>query len=401
MADLVPISAGFLPLLDSLVLIMAREKGFAEAEGIELNLMRETSWANIRDRIAVGHFDVAHMLAPMPIAAALGLTPISVPLVAPMALGLGGNAVTVRAELWAQLDAPADLDARGVGAALARYIGKNKPKLRFGVVHPYSGHNYELRYWLAGSGIHPDRNVEIVVLPPPLLPDALMSGAIDGYCVGEPWNSVGVASGAGRIATVKAAIWRSSPEKVLGTTEGWAAHNPEMLAALLRALYRAAEWCGDADHHAEAAEILSRPSYLDLPAELLERGLSGRLHVAPDEDILVEDFFIPHDRAATFPWSSHALWFYSQMVRWGHVPHSEANARRAEASFRPDLYRAAIAPLGVPVPSANAKVEGALTRPTPVGVTRGTMHLGPDGFFDGRVFDPADLGGYIDGQNGR
>lgn len=401
MADLVPVTAGFLPLLDCLTLVMAKEKRFAEAEGLDLTLVRETSWANIRDRIAVGHFDVAHMLAPMPIAAALGLTPINAPLIAPVAMGLGGNAVTVSAALWQQLGSPTSLDARAVGQGLAEYIGQTRPKLRFGVVHPYSAHNYELRYWLAGSGIHPDRDVEIVVLPPPLLPDALKSGAIDGYCVGEPWNSVGVDSGAGRIATVKAAIWRSSPDKVIGTTESWAAHNPDLLAALLRAIYRAGEWCGQTDNHAEAAAILARPDYLGISAELLERGLSGRLHVAPDVDVLVEDFLIPHDRAATFPWSSHALWFYTQMVRWGHVPHSQANARRAEASYRPDLYRAAIAPLGVPVPSANAKVEGALERPTPVGVTRGMMELGPDGFFDGGIFDPALLDGYIDKQSGR
>lgn len=401
MADLVPVTAGFMPLLDCLILVMAKEKGFAEAEGLDLALVRESSWANIRDRIAVGHFDVAHMLAPMPIAAALGLTPINAPLIAPIEMGLGGNAVTVSAALWERLGSPTSLDAKSVGLALADHIGSSKPKLRFGVVHPYSGHNYELRYWLAASGVHPDRDVEIVVLPPPLLPDALKSGAIDGYCVGEPWNSVGVASGAGRIATVKAAIWRSSPDKVIGTTESWAAHNPELLAALLRSLYRAAEWCAATDNHAEAAEILSRPAYLDMPAELLERGLSGRLHIAPDIDMLVEDFLIPQARAANFPWTSHAMWFYSQMVRWNHVPHSQANARRAAASYRPDLYRAAIAPLGVPVPSANAKVEGALTRPTPVGVTRGTMYLGPDGFFDGQIFDLDQLDSYIDGQSGR
>src|SRR5690606_16763844 len=235
------ITAGVLPLTDSLLLSVAREKGFASAEGLDLTLVRESSWANIRDRVAVGHFDVVHMLAPMPIAATLGLTPIPEPLVAPMALGLGGNAVTVSKALWTRLvdaGAPADLDAAGVGAALAK-VGRAGAKLRFGVVHPHSGHNYELRYWLMASGIHPDRDVEIVVLPPPLLPDALKTGVIEGYCVGEPWNSVGVESGVGRIATVKAAIWRSSPEKVLGTTERWAATNPEALAALIRALYRA------------------------------------------------------------------------------------------------------------------------------------------------------------------
>lgn len=395
------IIAGFLPLLDSALLIIGREKGFAAEHGVDLSLTRETSWANIRDRVAVGHFDVAHMLAPMPIAAALGLSPIETPVIAPMALGLGGNAVTVSNALWEKLaarDAPANFDARAVGTALATLVKSGGTRLRFGVVHPHSGHNYELRYWLMASGIHPDRDVEIVILPPPLLPDALRKGAIDGYCVGEPWNSVGVDTGAARIATVKAAIWRSSPEKVLGATENWAAHNPQALAALLRALYRASEWCGDRANHEEAAEILSRPHYLGVAAETIARGLSGSLLVDKDGTRTVPDFFVPHASAATFPWQSHALWFYSQMVRWGHVAHSRENARRAEATYRPDLYRAAIAALGAPVPAANSKVEGALLHATPVGVTRGTLSLGPDGFFDGEVFDPAELDGYIERQ---
>lgn len=395
------ITAGFLPLLDSALLIIGREKGFAAEQGVDLSLMRETSWANIRDRVAVGHFDVAHMLAPMPIAAALGLSPLDVPVIAPMALGLGGNAVTVSKLLWerlAEIGAPDTLDARPVGLALAAIVKSGGPRLRFGVVHPHSGHNYELRYWLSASGIDPERDVEIVILPPPLMPDALANGAIDGYCVGEPWNSVGVDAGAGRIATVKAAIWRSSPEKVLGATEKWAAHNPQALAALLRALYRASEWCGNKANNEEAADILSRPHYLNLPAGTIGRGLSGSLQVADGDVRNVGDFFIPHGRAATFPWQSHALWFYSQMVRWEHVPHSAENASRAAASYRPDLYRSAIASLGAPVPAANSKVEGALLHPTPVGVTRGTLSLGPDGFFDGRVFDPALLDDYIASQ---
>lgn len=396
------IAAGFMPLLDSALLIVAREKGFAHEEDIDLHLVRETSWANIRDRIAVGHFDVAHMLAPMPIAATLGLNPIAVPFVAPMALGLGGNAVTMSTALWSRLEeagAPPDFDAAAVGAALATVVRSGGPRLRLGVVHPHSGHNYELRYWLAASGIHPDRDVEIVVLPPPLMPDALASGALDGYCVGEPWNSAGVDSGAGVIATVKAAIWRSSPEKVLGTTERWANANPDALAALIRALHRAAVWCADPDNAPEAASILAREPYLDVPASLIERGLAGDIVAAAGRIVPVDDFFIPQAKAANFPWASHALWFYSQMVRWGHVQHTPDNARWAAASYRPDLYRAALAPLGAAVPAANSKVEGALPDPTAVGSVRGSLSLGPDGFFDGKVFDPELLDSYIAGQS--
>lgn len=380
------ITAGFLPLLDSLLLVVAREKGFAAAEGIELVLLRETSWANIRDRTAVGHFDVAHMLAPMPIAASLGLTPIAAPVIAPMALGLGGNAITVSVPLWHRmLDAGAHdgVEAAAAGAALHAVVRAGGDKLRFGVVHPHSGHNYELRYWLAASGIGPDTDIEIVILPPPLMPDALAAGGIDGYCVGEPWNSAGVASGAGRIITVKSSIWPASPEKVLGATERWAAHNPEALAALLRGLYRASQWCGDPVNHAEAAAILAAPAYLDQPSDLLLRGLSGRLELSRGEPSRIADFFIPHAQSATFPWVSHAQWFYSQMVRWGHVQHSPQNARFAAACYRPDLYRAAIAPFGAALPTSDSRV------------------LGPDAFFDGVGFDPDQLDSYIDRQTAR
>ncbi len=401
MTSLFEINAGFLPLLDSALLVVAEARGFAAEEGLKLNLVKQSSWANIRDRLAVGHFDVAHMLAPMPIASSLGLNPLNVPTIAPMALGLGGNSVTVSPALWDLLvaaGAPSDLSARAVGAALKQVVAARAggEKLRFGVVHPHSGHNYELRYWLAASGIHPDRDIEIVIVPPPLLPDALARGAIDGFCVGAPWNSV--ARGVGRIATVKAAIWRSSPEKVLGLTSEWARREPEALAALIRAVYRASIWCGDRQNLDEVAQILAAPDYLDQPADILMHGLSGKLMLARGEMAGVDDFFIPHARAATFPWQSHALWFYSQMVRWGQLGHTAENARIAAECYRPDLYRAALSPLGVPVPAANAKVEGALGESTPVGVTKGTLSLGPDGFFDGQVFDPDDLERYIIAQ---
>jgi NitT/TauT family transport system ATP-binding protein len=374
------ITAGFLPLLDSLLLVIAREKGLAAAQGIDLALLRETSWANIRDRVSVGHFDVAHMLGPMPIAANLGLSPIAVPIIAPMALGLGGNAITVSTGLWRRMldaGAPGSLDPGSAGAALRRVLDAGGVRPRFAVTHPYSGHNYELRYWLSASRISPDRDVDIAILPPPLMADALAAGTIDGYCVGEPWNSVGVASGAGRIVTVKALLWALSPDKVLGASQRWAEQNPEALAALLRALYAASLWCGDAGNHAEAAALMSGPSYLNLPSELILRGLSGRLETARGEAVRVADFYSPHANSATFPWITHALWYYSQMVRWGDVAHDAHNAELAAASYRPDLYRAAIAPFGASLPTGDRKALDAAV------------------FFDGKPFDPSKLDDYI------
>jgi len=404
MAATTDILAGIIPLTDSALLVVARECGFAEEEGIGLTLIRETSWANIRDRIAIGHFQAAHMLGPMPIAATLGLTPLRQAVIAPMALGLGGNAVTVSASLFEQMRAmgPIDVLAPATGGAALRAVVEKRrsegmPPLQFGVVHPHSGHNFELRYWLASSSIRPDQDVDIVITPPPFMPDALASGQVVGFCVGEPWNSVAVASGAGRIAIVKSAIWRSGPEKVLGVHAGWAERNGDALARLIRALYRAAEWCGNPKNHAALAHILARPDYLGVPASLIVKAIDGSIlePFAPRSGIV---FFAPFAGAATFPWQSHALWFYSQMVRWGQVAHTAAHAEAARHSYRPDLYRAALKPLAASLPGASAKVEGALKAPSPVGATSGTLVLGPDGFFDDAIFDPDKLDEYIAAQ---
>lgn len=400
------ITAGFLPLLDSAVLVVAKELNFAAAEGIDLALARETSWANIRDRLAVGHFQVAHVLAPMPIACNLGLTPLVVPTIVPMALGLGGNAVTVSNALWADMvdkGARADFDPAATGRALKavvtdRSASTSKPMLRFAVVHPYSGHNYEFRYWLASCGIDSSRDVEIVIVPPPLMLDALASGTIDGYCVGEPWNTAAALAAKGHIATVKAAIWRSSPEKVLGVSARWAEENLDALSALLRALCKAAEWCGNARNRGDLARILAERTYVGRPREWLLPALEGELPNGSGDTKAVADFFVPFAKAATFPWKSHALWFYSQMVRWGQIEHSAEHARIARETYRPDLYRAALKPLGIALPVANAKVEGALTAATPVGSSGASLVLGPDGFFDGGLFDPDKLDSYIESQ---
>lgn len=401
---MIEINAGFLPLSDSAILVVAKEKGFAEEEGIALKLARETSWANIRDRMAVEQFEVAHSLAPMPIAANLGLTPFDTKLIAPMALGLGGNAITVSNAVHEAMAVTLETglhDAKQAGSALARVVQDRRSNgakpLQFGVVHPYSAHNFELRYWLAAVGILPDKDIEIVVLPPVLMADALLSGQIDGYCVGEPWNSVALAKGAGKIATTKSAIWASSPEKVLAVNAAWAERNGEAAHALLRALHAASIWCGENDHVEELAALLATNTYLGQPVSTILPALNGSFAMG-ESSAQSPAFFEPHARAATFPWQSHALWFYSQMVRWGHVAHSVERALIAQETFRPDYYRAAIAPTGAAVPSANSKVEGALRETTAVGASYSSLFLGPDGFFDDRSFDPDHLDAYIRSQ---
>jgi two-component system, oxyanion-binding sensor len=369
------ITVGFIPLLDCAAVVAAAHQGFAAEEGLDLVLVRETSWANIRDRVIVGHFDAAHMLGPMTVASTLGIGHLTVPMIAPISLGLGGNAITVSGSLWANLlneGAVAGGDPALQGAALRRIVAARSrahlAPLTFGMVYPFSCHNYELRYWLAAVGIDPDRDVRLVVIPPPFLSDAMRAGQIDGFCVGEPWNSVAVDAGIGAIVTPTTALWPSSPEKVLGCRASWAERYPDRLAALLRAVYRAALWCEDRDNHAALARLLADPRHVGAPAQMLHRALINRLPVTPgSEPRVMQDFFALARNAATFPWVSHALWYYTQMVRWRQIEHSPEKLAAARATYRPDLYRDALGASAVDVPAIDSKV---------------------DRFFDGRVFDP-------------
>ena len=369
---------GFIPLLDCASLVVAAECGFAEAEGLELALIRETSWANIRDRVIVGHFDAAHMLAPMAIASTLGIGHIKAPLIAPLSLGLGGNAITVSLRLWEQMlaqGASPDDFSFSQGEALKRVIAARErahlEPLTLGMVYPFSCHNYELRYWLATAGIDPDRDVRLAVIPPPYLADALRAGQIDGFCVGEPWNSVAVDAGVGAIVTPTTRLWPLSPEKVLGCRAEWAQQHPEELARLLRAIYRAATWVEDPENHRAVAQLLAKSSYVGASEGLIHRALAGRLTVQPGAaPVTLEDFFVPARHAATFPWVSHALWMYAQMVRWRQIEFRAEHLAAVRATYRPDLYRIALAAINPDMPDVDFKVER---------------------FFDGQCFDPDNL----------
>ena len=393
---------GFIPLLDCAPLVVAAEKGFGAAENLDLTLVRETSWANIRDRVIVGHFDAAHMLGPMAVASTLGIGHVQVPIVAPISLGLGGNAITVSQALWEQMTAadarvgenPA-IQGRALRHVVAQRERAHKPPLTFAMVYPFSCHNYELRYWLAASGVDPDRDVRLIVLPPPLLVDALREEQIDGFCVGEPWNSLAVSVGVGYIVATTTSIWRMSPEKVLGCRLEWAQRYPQRVSALVRAMYRASLWCENPANHEELARLLSQPRYVGAPAEIVQRGLSNRLTLVPNgPSTQLPDFYMPARRAATFPWASHALWFYSQMVRWRQIEFDAQHIPSVAATYRPDLYRIALAPLRVELPVEDTKVEGL--RATASSDSLGTLAIAPDGFFDGKVFDPSDVPGYLE-----
>lgn len=388
---------GFLPLVDAVLPIVAHEFGLARAEGISIEMVRDPSWATVRDRLIYGQTDAAHLLAPLAIATSMGLDRPAVPLAAPFMLGLNGNAVTVTPQLAAKLAGSADITATGRRlAVLARAQADHGRKLRLAVVHRYSSHNYMLRYWLAASGCDPDRDVEIVVVPPPFVAEALGSGEIDGSCVGEPWSSVAVERGVGVIIAATTQIWRRGVEKLLALRTSTLDERRDDVAALIRALHAAGKVVIDPAQRTAVAALLARPEYIGQPQEIIARALSNRLaHEKGAAPSAIEDFLVLHREAANFPWRSQAMWLYSQMVRWGHAPFSQDGFEAAAAVFRPDVYRAALAGTDAVLPGASAKVEGAIAEPTGAGSVSGRLILGPDRFFDGRPFDPDRAAAYL------
>jgi NitT/TauT family transport system ATP-binding protein len=356
----------------------------------------------VRDRLLYGHTDAAHMVAPLAIATALGRDRPAVPMAVPFVLGLNGNAVTVSIELAQAVGLGHALgDPVVLGAALRTVAAERAAagrKLRFGVVHRYSSHNYMLRYWLAGVGIRPDVDVEIAVVSPPFAADALAAGEIDGICVGEPWNSIAVDRGVGRIALATAQIWRRGVEKVLAMRAAVADERRDAVLALVRALHAAAAHFVQPETAEESAAILARPDYIGASRDAIQRAITDRIRIAPGAaPVHYPDFMVQYREAANFPWRSQAAWLYSQMIRWDGTAFATQDAQTASQVFRPDLYRAALAGSGAPLPGASSKLEGGLAEPIGAGSTQGRLVLGADGFFDRRQFDPDDIPAYLAG----
>ncbi len=394
---------GVIPLTDCAAVAVAREKGLFAKYGLDVEITREPSWANIRDKVALGALDGGHMLAAMPLSATLGLGGLGRPMVTGLSLGLNGCAITVSSALWQQMLA-VDAAAGGSALAAARVLQKvvarrragGAPPLTFAAVFPYSMHNYLLRYWLAAAGIDPDEDVRIRIVPPPLMVANLAARHIDGYCVGEPWGQRAVDLGIGRRVAASRDVWAGHPDKVLGFSADWAARHPNTHRALIAAVIEAARWLDEPGNRAEAARLLARRPYIDLPEEIIAASLVGRVRPGVDEEpATVPDFHVFHDAAANFPWRSHALWILTQMRRWGQLDDRVNLRATADAVYRPDIYREVAAALGLPCPPACRKSEGSHAAGWALQAAPSSIAMAADLFMDGRVFDPDRLDDYI------
>jgi NitT/TauT family transport system ATP-binding protein len=375
-----PLQIGFIPLVDAAAIIIAVDKGFTAAEGLDVSLVREVSWSNVRDKLNIGLFDAAHLLAPVAIASSLGLGHVKVPIVAPCNLGINGNAITVSRALHAAIMAEIDADrlaplstARALSRVVAGRRKSGAEPLTFAMTFPFSTHNYQLRFWMAAGGIDPDEDVRLVVLPPAFMVESLASGHVDGFCVGAPWNSIAVDRGVGHILHFAAEILDHAAEKVLAVRQTWSDKHPGIVAALIRATSRAAQFVEQPENRMEVARMLARPERVDVDPDVILRTLKGRLKVSPDGTMRDNPRHLLIGReGASRPDPVQAAWLYSQMARWAQTTVSSDALKTAMAVFRPDLYDAA---------RGRHDVDEGGGRPI--------------GAFAGPAFDPSDIEGYL------
>lgn len=377
---------GFIPLADAAPLIVAQELGFAEEERLRLDLRRAASWSMLRDMLSFGQVAAAHMLAPVPVATALGLGGAAGAMDALMVLSINGTVIAVSRPLAERMRAAGHgfdfTDAAAAGRALIAAAGQG---LRIGVPFPFSMHAELLYYWLGALGFRAPQGLAIRTVPPPLMAEALATGEIDAFCVGEPWGSVAVEAGAGELLLPGSAIWSCAPEKVLAARRDWAEREPEVAGRLMRAVWRAGRWLGDPANRITASEILARPEHIDVPAEVLERAFAGELVTSPEgAEARVPQFIEFHAGLAGFPWRSQAAWIGAQMSARLGLDRAQA-VEAARATFRSDLYRRNLAPMGVEMPASSDKIEGGNAA---AAVLPGGVRLAANRFFDGGKFDP-------------
>ena len=359
---------GFIKLTDMAPLAIAYEKGYFEDEGLYVTLEAQANWKVLLDGVIDGQLDGAHMLAGQPLAATIGFG-TKAHIVTPFSMDLNGNGITVSNEIWEKMKphVPKMEDGRPQHPIKADYLKpvveefqKEGKPFKMGMVFPVSTHNYELRYWLAAGGIHPgfyapekgdtsgtiDAEALLSVTPPPQMPATLEAGTIYGYCVGEPWNQQAVFKGIGVPVITDYEIWKDNPEKVFGLNKEFTEKYPNTTVRIVKALLRAAKWLDENNNanRMEAVNILSKPEYVGADAEVIANSMTGTFEYEKGDKRDVPDFNVFFRYFATYPYYSDAVWYLTQMRRWGQIAEKKDDSwydEVAKSVYRPDIYRKA------------------------------------------------------------
>ena len=393
---------GFIKLTDMAPLAIAYEKGYFEDEGLYVSLEAQANWKVLLDRVIDGELDGAHMLAGQPLGATIGFG-TRADIITAFSMDLNGNAITVSNDIWRQMKPHVPLGANGKPAhpikadylkpVVDQYRAAGKP-FNMGMVFPVSTHNYELRYWLAAGGIHPgyysgtditgqiDADVLLSVTPPPQMPATLEAGTIYGYCVGEPWNQQAVFKGIGVPLITDYEIWKDNPEKVFGVSAAWAEKYPNTHRAVIKALIRAGRWLDENNNanRAEAVEILARSEYVGADYAVIANSMTGAFEYEKGDKRSLPDFNVFYRYFATYPYYSDAIWYLTQMRRWGQISEQKPDSWYHEIArkvYRPDIYLAA----------ARALLEEGKIKAEEIPWDSDGFREPQAGFIDGIVYD--------------
>ncbi len=377
-SSLIPIRAGFVALTDCAPIVAACELGLGRDLGIEIEPVRLPTWSAIRDHMAFEKLECAHMLCGLPIAMHLGLGGLQTDMMVPLMLGSGGNAITISEALHREMGLEGKTVSRVDTASYLRQVVRRRKErglnpLRFAMVHPFSSHNYELRSWLAHGGVNPNRDVEIQVVPPVRMVEALRSGSIDGYCVGEPWNQIAVEEGLGRIVVTKADLYPGAPEKVVALRRGWVAGHTDVAAAVVKTIARAMTWASAPSNLEALSVMLAKPEYLNMDANIILRSLECKPIMYPGgKPKHIANYLSFDGKGTAYPHISKALWVLAQMRRWEQV--IEGLEEQASFVYDPTIIERSPEFSG----QERFKVRGMETYST----------------FDGAPFTPDDVEGY-------
>ncbi|MFO7602999.1 MAG: CmpA/NrtA family ABC transporter substrate-binding protein [Gammaproteobacteria bacterium] len=358
---------GFIKLTDMAPLAIAYEKGYFEDEGLYVSLEAQANWKVLLDRVIDGELDGAHMLAGQPLGATIGFG-TQAHIITAFSMDLNGNAITVSNDVWAKMKPhvphqdgkpihPVKADA--LKLVIAQFKAEGKP-FKMGMVFPVSTHNYELRYWLAAGGIHPGyyaphkgdtsgtlkADALLSVTPPPQMPSTMEAGTISGYCVGEPWNQQAVFKGIGVPVITDYEIWKNNPEKVFGVSKAWADKYPNSHIRVVKAMIRAARWLDEENNknRPEAVKILAGSQYVGADYDVIANSMIGTFEYEKGDVREVPDFNVFFRYNATYPYYSDAVWYLTQMRRWGQIAEQKSDQWYADIArkvYRPDIYATA------------------------------------------------------------
>jgi nitrate/nitrite transport system substrate-binding protein len=405
---------GFIKLTDMAPLAVAYEKGYFEQEGLYVTLEAQANWKVLLDRVIDGQLDGAHMLAGQPLGATIGYG-TKADIITAFSMDLNGNAITVSNDIWKEMKkhVPHEdgkpvhpISADSLKPVVDDFKNKGKP-FKMGMVFPVSTHNYELRYWLAAGGIHPgfyaphkgdtsgqiDADALLSVTPPPQMPSTMEAGTIHGYCVGEPWNQQAVFKGIGVPVVTDYEIWKNNPEKVFGVSKGWAEKYPNTHIRVVKAMIRAAMWL-DEDNNAnrpEAVRILSKSQYVGADYEVIANSMTGTFEYEKGDKRDVPDFNVFFRYNATYPFYSDAIWYLTQMRRWGQISEPKADSWYkdiAKQVYRPDIYAQAAKAL---IAEGKAKAVDFPAFATETGFKPAQTH-----FIDNIVYDGSQPNAYLE-----